>query len=118
MALIFQHYGKSLPPQNPRKAAQSSTKPSQPYKSDHFLEPEVLLALLRLVPLMLLVVLPELNRLEEVLGVIGLSGLGDVLLDGQVEHRDQEVQVGEGFASARVVVPEMLVFFIDAPDLG
>ena len=35
---------------------------------------------------MLLVVLPELNSLEEVLGVVGLPGLGDVFLDGQVEH--------------------------------
>lgn len=60
----------------------------------------MLLPVVGLVPLMLLVVLPELNRLEEVLGVVGLSGLGDVLLDGQVEHRDQEMQVGEGPASS------------------
>lgn len=48
----------------------------------------MLLPLVRLMPLMLLVVLPELDRLEEVLSVVGLSCLGDVLFDGEVEHRD------------------------------
>lgn len=78
-----------FPPQNSPIPHQSTTKPSQAYYSNHFLEPEVLLPLIHLMhlmPLMLLVVLPELNSLEEVLGVVGLPGLGDVLLDGQVEH--------------------------------
>ncbi len=62
--------------------------------------------------------LSQLHRLEEVLGVVGLAGLSHVLLNGEVEDGDQEVQVGEGAAPAGVVVPEVLVFFVDAPDLS
>lgn len=62
--------------------------------------------------------LSQLDSLEEVLGVVGLAGLGDVLLDGEVEDGDEEVQVGQAAAPPRVVVPEVLVLLVDAPDLG
>lgn len=60
----------------------------------------------------------QLHSLEEVLRVVGLAGLGDVLLDGEVEDGHQEVQVGQAAAPPRVVVPEVLVFLVDAPDFG
>jgi hypothetical protein len=60
----------------------------------------------------------EVEGFEEVLGVVGLAGLGDVAFDGEVENGDEEVEVGEGGALAGVVVPEVLVLLVDAPDLS
>lgn len=64
------------------------------------------------------IVVSHLHRLEEIFGIIGLSSLGDVLLDGQVEDGDEEVQVREASALTGVVIPEVLVSLIYSPNLG
>jgi hypothetical protein len=57
----------------------------------HFKQSQELLLLAVLV--LLLQVISQLHGLEEILGIVGFSRLCDVFLDGEVEHRYQEVQV-------------------------
>ena len=54
----------------------------------------------------------------EVFGVVGLALLADVLLYGEVEDGDQEVDVRDGLTLPGVVIPEVLVFFINTPYLS
>jgi hypothetical protein len=68
--------------------------------------------------LIVLVLFSEFECLVEVLGVVGLPGLGDVLLDSEVEDGDQKVKVGLVMAFPGVVIPEVLVFFVNTPDFG
>ena len=54
----------------------------------------------------------------EVFGVVGLALLADVLLYGEVEDGDQEVDVRDGLTLPGVVIPEVFVFFINTPYLS
>jgi len=83
-------------------------------KRCHIFKQSQILLLLAILMLFLHVI-SQFHSLEEVLGIVGFSCLRDVLIDGEVEDRNQEVQIRQTLAPAGVVVPEMFVFLVYAP---